>query len=208
MVLEEKMRLDQILQDGVVLKPFKDIIAAKVTDVDLGRHRAGAGGAGRLQADGPAAAAPGGPGRHAGDPDGRRQRGRRGRVPPVSPASPAGSSRPTELVAAGWTRCRWTPPGRRWPSSWRPRWRRCCRPSAPVVAIYINRDRQAQRPLPRGRAGRSPGLTRYHTGAWPLALDLFEEGRLSGPAVTAVKARLMELGQTHARCCRRPPRPP
>ena len=36
MVLEEKMRLDQIPQDGVVLKPFKDIIAAKVTDVDLG----------------------------------------------------------------------------------------------------------------------------------------------------------------------------
>ena len=42
------------------------------------------------------------------------------------------------------------------------------------------------------------GLTRYHSGAWPLALDLFEEGRLSGPATTAVKARLMELGQTTA----------
>ena len=28
-----------------------------------------------------------------------------------------------------------------------------------------------------------PQLTRYHTGAWPLALDLFEEGRVSGPAV-------------------------
>ena len=36
MVLEEKTRIDQVLQDGVVLKPFKDIIAAKVTDVDLG----------------------------------------------------------------------------------------------------------------------------------------------------------------------------
>src|SRR4030095_9671573 len=35
MVLDEKIRLDQILQDGVVLKPFKDIIVAKVTDVDL-----------------------------------------------------------------------------------------------------------------------------------------------------------------------------
>jgi hypothetical protein len=30
------MRVDLIAQDGVVLKPFKDIIAAKVTDVDLG----------------------------------------------------------------------------------------------------------------------------------------------------------------------------
>ena len=43
-----------------------------------------------------------------------------------------------------------------------------------------------------------PGVTRYHTGAWPLALDLFEEARLSGPAVNAVKARLLELGQTAA----------
>jgi hypothetical protein len=43
-----------------------------------------------------------------------------------------------------------------------------------------------------------PGLTRYHTGAWPLALDLFEEGRMSGPAVGAVKARLLELGQMPA----------
>ena len=43
-----------------------------------------------------------------------------------------------------------------------------------------------------------PALTRVHAGAWPLALDLFEEGRLSGPATVAVRARLMELGQTTA----------
>jgi hypothetical protein len=43
-----------------------------------------------------------------------------------------------------------------------------------------------------------PGLTRTHTGAWPLALDLFEEGHLSGPATAAVKARLLDLGQTAA----------
>ena len=28
----------------------------------------------------------------------------------------------------------------------------------------------------------APGLTRAHAGAWPLALDLFEEGHLSAPA--------------------------
>src|SRR5678809_1635095 len=34
MVLDEKTRVDLIAQDGIVLKPFKDIIAAKVTDID------------------------------------------------------------------------------------------------------------------------------------------------------------------------------
>ena len=51
-----------------------------------GRRGARAGGAGGLQADRPAAAAAGRAGRHAGDPDGRRQRGGRGglfAVPPV-----------------------------------------------------------------------------------------------------------------------------
>ncbi len=36
MVLEEKAQLDGIAEDGIVLKPFKDIIASKVTEVDLG----------------------------------------------------------------------------------------------------------------------------------------------------------------------------
>jgi hypothetical protein len=43
-----------------------------------------------------------------------------------------------------------------------------------------------------------PGLTRPHAGAWPLALDLFEEGHLRGPAVTAVRARLLGLGKKPA----------
>jgi len=65
--------------------------------------------------------------------------------------------------------------------------------SAPVVTIYINRTGTPNARFPVA-SWAVPGLTRTHTGAWPLALDLFEEGRLSGPATAAVKARLIELG--------------
>ena len=71
------------------------------------------------------------------------------------------------------------------------------RSSAPVVAIYINRTGTPNGRFPVGN-WTIAGLTRYHTGAWPLALDLFEDGRLSGPATAAVKARLIALGQTYA----------
>ena len=43
-----------------------------------------------------------------------------------------------------------------------------------------------------------PQLTRAHDGAWPLALDLFEEKLMSGAAVVAVKARLKDLGRPDA----------
>jgi hypothetical protein len=67
--------------------------------------------------------------------------------------------------------------------------------SPPVIAIYINRTGKPNARFPVS-SWTVTGLTRYHTGAWPLALDLFEESRLSGPATAAVKARLIELGQT------------
>src|SRR6185369_9898271 len=46
--------------------------------------------------------------------------------------------------------------------------------NAPVVGIYINRT---GKPNTRFLVAdwTVPALTRYHTGAWPLALDLFEE---------------------------------
>jgi hypothetical protein len=69
--------------------------------------------------------------------------------------------------------------------------------SAPVVAIYINRTGTPNPRFPVA-SWAVPALTRYHSGAWPLALDLFEEGRLSGPATAAVKARLIAVGQTPA----------
>ena len=85
MVLEEKAHLDGIAQDGVVLKPFKDIIASKLSDVDLGgvvpalEEQVGYKLTAllRLRLEVPA--------RHPGDPDGRRQRGGRGRLPAVPP---------------------------------------------------------------------------------------------------------------------------
>ena len=61
------------------------------------------------------------------------------------------------------------------------------------MAIYINRTGTPNARFPVA-SWTVPGLTRVHAGAWPLALDLFEEGRLSGPATIAVRARLMELG--------------
>ena len=89
-------------------------------------------------------------------------------------------------------------------ATWRPAIVDLARRVAPVLPASAARrrhlhqpDRHAERALPGGQLD-GAGLTRYHTGAWPLALDLFEEGRLSGPATAAVKARLMELGQTTA----------
>jgi hypothetical protein len=66
-----------------------------------------------------------------------------------------------------------------------------------VKAIYINRTAS-----PSSAHAVSdwaiPKLTRYHTGAWPLILDLFEEGLVARAAVTAVRARLIELGQAES----------
>ncbi len=42
------------------------------------------------------------------------------------------------------------------------------------------------------------GLTRYHQGAWPLALDLYQSGYLSKAYAHGVKARLTDLGQSNA----------
>lgn len=65
----------------------------------------------------------------------------------------------------------------------------------PVKAIYINLTGK-----PNATFNVSdwpvPGLVRLHRGAWPLILDLHEEGLVSKEAVAAVKARLLELGQT------------
>ena len=67
----------------------------------------------------------------------------------------------------------------------------------PVRAIYINLTGQAS-----GRHETSdwslPELTRIHEGAWPLILDLREEGLVAAEAVTRVRRRLEELGATEA----------
>lgn len=67
-------------------------------------------------------------------------------------------------------------------------------PSKVVHAIYINRTGTPN----QHHAVKDwvvPRLTHYHTGAWPLILDLYEEGLVSKEAVTEVQKRLFDLGK-------------
>jgi len=68
---------------------------------------------------------------------------------------------------------------------------------APVQAIYINKTGTAGKHYPVADWA-IEGLTRYHSGSWPLALDLFEEGLISEQEVQAVRERLISLGQSEA----------
>lgn len=63
----------------------------------------------------------------------------------------------------------------------------------PVKAIYINLTGSPNEKL-KVKDWPVPGLLREHQGAWPLILDLYEESLVSKDSVSAVKARLIELG--------------
>ncbi len=66
---------------------------------------------------------------------------------------------------------------------------------SPVKAIYINLTGTPNEKL---KVAEWPvkGILRPHRGAWPLALDLHEEGFISKETVAAVRARLVQLGAT------------
>lgn len=66
--------------------------------------------------------------------------------------------------------------------------------ASPVKAIYINLTGSPNATL-KVSDWPVPGKARLHVGAWPLILDLYEEGLVSRESVAAVKARLQELGQ-------------
>jgi len=66
---------------------------------------------------------------------------------------------------------------------------------SPVKAIYINLTSFPNAKL-AVKDWQLPGLLREHQGAWPLILDLYEEGFVSKESVATVKARLLELGTT------------
>ena len=68
--------------------------------------------------------------------------------------------------------------------------------TAPVVAIYINETGRSHSPFPVEDFDLD-GLSRYHTGAWPLALDLFEEGILGEDDLRDIATRLQILGQNN-----------
>jgi hypothetical protein len=195
MVLEQKMRLDQIPQDGVVLKPFKDIIAAKVTDLDLGgivpalEEQVGYKLTALLRL--------------------------RLEVPVETREILMGDDSEADAVAyllyhqftarqldteqlmarldevkvdAGWKALA---------ATLAPQVLAVLPAEPPVLAIYINATGKPNARFPVA-SWSVPQLTRLHIGAWPLVLDLFEEGRVSGPGVMAVKGRLVELGQPTA----------
>jgi len=65
----------------------------------------------------------------------------------------------------------------------------------PVKAIYINVTGTPNEKL-KVKDWLVPGLLREHRGAWPLILDLYEEGFVTKESVATVKARLLELGAT------------
>ena len=63
----------------------------------------------------------------------------------------------------------------------------------PVKAIYINHTAVTGDRFEVDEWA-VPGVTRYHQGAWPLALDLWESGWISDEAVEETRARLTTLG--------------
>jgi hypothetical protein len=195
MVLEEKMRLDAVPQDGVVLKPFKDIIAAKLSDVDLGgivpalEEQVGYKLTALLRL--------------------------RLEAPPETQEILLGDDSEADAVAyalyhqltsrqltteALLARLDAIPVDATWrkvAAELAPQVVAALPTAPPVLAIYINRTGKPNARFPVADWS-VPQLTRYHTGAWPLVLDLFEERRVSGPAVAAVRARLRALGHTPA----------
>lgn len=64
---------------------------------------------------------------------------------------------------------------------------------APVRLIYINRTPTPGDDHPVA-AWTIAGLTRHHRGAWPLILDLFEEGHVPATAVADVRTALDAAG--------------
>ena len=65
----------------------------------------------------------------------------------------------------------------------------------PVQAIYINRTGLEISHFSI-QEWVIPELTRVHSGAWPLVLDLFEDGVIAREAVVSVRAELLGLGKT------------
>jgi hypothetical protein len=66
-------------------------------------------------------------------------------------------------------------------------------PSGQVAAIYINRTGVGDEHFPVAEWS-GQGLVRHHSGAWPLILDMYEEGWVSADDVQRVRQRLEEVG--------------
>ena len=195
MVLEEKAHLDGIAQDGVVLKPFKDIIASKLSDVDLGgvvpalEEQVGYKLTAllRLRLEVPA--------------DTREilmgDDSEADAVAYLLYHQLTSRQLTTEALMARLDSIGVDATWKALAAELAPKVVAVLPARAPVSAIYINRT---GKPNPRFPVAdwTVPLLTRAHDGAWPLVLDLFEEKLISGAAVMSVKTRLKALGRTDA----------
>ncbi len=192
-VLESKMEIDGVVQDGIMLKAFEEIAGAQVINFDMDRivpalkeqvgYKLGHLLRGRLELPLKAEEILLGDDSEAdfvvysiyhrlmsGQLDGEAASKElaRGGVDP---------SQATELITLA-SKVRATLGGFK-----------------PVKAIYINLTGSPNEKL-KVSEWPVPGLLRLHQGAWPLILDLYEEGLVSKDSVAAVKARLIELKQT------------
>ena len=195
MVLEQKAHLDGIAQDGVVLKPFKDIIASKLSDVDLGgvvpalEEQVGYKLTAllRLRLEVPA--------------DTREilmgDDSEADAVAYLLYHQLTSRQLTTEALMARLDSIGVDATWKALAADLAPKVVAVLPARAPVSAIYINRT---GKPNPRFPVAdwTVPLLTRAHDGAWPLVLDLFEEKLISGAAVMSVKTRLKDLGRTDA----------
>ncbi len=192
--LEGRMQLDGVRHDGIVLKPFKDLVAANLLDFDF----------------------------ESLEPDLKEQVGYkmtalltlRLDIPPTTPEILMGDD--TEVDHAVYALYHRFTAGELDAAgldaelarldvaqSWRDRVAQLAPTvtahlagqGAPVKLIYINRINAHPENLTQSVADWTvPGLTRHHRGAWPLILDLFEEGHVSEAQVNRVRADLDAAG--------------
>jgi hypothetical protein len=193
-ILEGKMALDGVQQDGVVLKPYKDIVVGNLLDFDFGgiipelEEQVGYKlyWVMRLRLEAPAAA----PEILMGDDSEADivvyvlyhrftsgeldEAGLMAELEKVDVAK-AWSDSIAELAPQVLAHLAGQAP--------------------PVEAIYINKTGLDTAHFPVADWN-VDGITRYHYGAWPLTLDLYQSGFISKTDVQGVKDRFIALGKS------------
>jgi hypothetical protein len=193
-ILDGKMKLDQVKQEGIVLKPYKDIANANLASLDLSQIV----------------------------PELKEQVGYklywvmrlRLEAPPSAPEILMGDDSEADIVVyvlyhrfmtgeldpagllAELDKVKVSPSWRDLVAGVAPQVKAHMNGAAsPVLAIYINKTGLDSAHFPVADWS-VDGVTRYHQGAWPLALDLYQSGWLTKDHVNAVKSTLTGSGQS------------